>query len=432
MDYRIFPPDGLTEARIRLPLSKSMSNRAIAIAALTPGCAMPEGLADCEDTRVMAAALADDAATEININGAGTAMRFLTALFAAREGRGAVTLDGSERMRRRPIGPLVDALRRCGAEIDYLGEEGFPPLKITGRRLEGGAVEIDSTVSSQFVSALLMVAPLMERGLTVTLAGDVSSEPYIGMTIAMMQRAGAVCDREDFRTLRVEPGGYSPAAALAIEADWSAAAFWYEIQALSSGFISLDRLAHPSIQGDSAAAEIFAGFGVVTDFDGEDGLTDLTASPDLTPRFNADMSAVPDLVLPVAVTCCMLRVPFRITGIATLRIKESDRIKALCSEMEKLGVVIDTEGADTIIWEGRILPVARMPEFDTHDDHRMAMALAPVALYVPGIVVRDAEVVNKSYPRFWHDLEAAGFTLVDASLPFDGEGPGAGEGAEGL
>lgn len=409
MDYRITPPDEIIEARISLPLSKSMSNRALAIAALTPGGVRPAKTADCADTLTMARAL-DAPDGLIDTGAAGTAMRFLTAVMAATPGR-RVTLDGSDRMRRRPIGPLVEALRQCGAQIEFEARRGYPPLSIEGRRLEGGDVEMDAGTSSQFVSALLMAGPTMERGLRLKLKGKTVSEPYIDMTIAMMRRAGADVSREN-NTITVAPGGYRPTDQ-EIETDWSAASYWYEIQALSSGFISLDRPASPSLQGDSACARIFGHLGVVTEFNGEEGLTDLTASPDLTPRLNLDMSDTPDLVQTVVVSCCMLGVPFRLTGLGTLRVKETDRLDALCREMLRLGIALTVEGDDVMWWEGHRVPMTELPVFDTYDDHRMAMALAPVALYVPGAVVRHAEVTDKSYPGFWDDLRAAGFTIEE-------------------
>lgn len=418
MDYRIFPPDELIEARVALPLSKSMSNRALAIAALTPGAKAPDSVAQCLDTRAMADAIARTEGT-VDVGAAGTAMRFMTAVYAATPGTD-VTLDGSERMRRRPIAPLVDALRLCGADISYLSDEGFPPLRIRGRRLKGGDVTVDAGISSQFVSALLMAAPVMEHGLKLTLRGEPVSEPYVDMTLAMMRRAGADACRTAPGEITVEPVPYSPVS-LDVEPDWSAAAFWYEIQALSSGWISLDRLDPHSVQGDSAAARIFGELGVVTEFEGEvPAFTDLSASPDVSPRLILDMTDTPDLVQAVVVTCVLLRVPFRLTGLRTLRIKETDRIDALVTELARIGADLTVEaGGDVLWWEGRQHPVAELPAFSTYDDHRMAMALAPVSLYLPGIVVRDVEVVDKSYPRFWEQLEVAGFRLVDASIPLD-------------
>lgn len=417
MDYKVFPPDELIETTVTLPLTKSGANRALAIAALTPGNARPENLPDCDDCNAMLAALDSDS-SEINIGGAGTAMRFMTALFAATPGRNVV-LDGNERMRRRPIGGLVDALRKCGADIEYAGEPGFPPLRICGCRLFGGEVEMDASTSSQFASALLMVGPTMYEGLTLKLTGEIVSAPYIKMTIGMMTEAGAEVTRRD-DVIAVAPKPYTTGPC-DVSADWSAAAFWYEIQALSSGFITLDNLSLNSKQPDRAGAALFEELGVETEPSEETAGLDLVATPDMSPRLNRDFSDTPDMVPAVTVACCLLRVPFRFTGLSTLRIKESDRIAALTEELGRLGVIFEESPYDELVWEGRAHPVGEMPRFETHNDHRLAMALAPVALYVPGIVVTDVECVNKSYPRFWDDLRAAGFTLTDPREEDDNE-----------
>lgn len=340
MDLRIFPPDELLQTDVGLPLSKSISARALILDAMAGGT-VPFVVADCDDTVAMRCALADNEADEVNIGAAGTAMRFLTAYFATRAGR-TVRLDGSERMRHRPIGALVDALRSCGASIDYLGEEGYPPLLIHGARLAGGEVEIDATVSSQFISALLMAAPAMTDGLRLTLVGEPASEPYLRMTLGMMRRWGAEAERQA-NIITVAPGSYHTPDNFEVEADWSAASYWYEIEALTSGWVTLRGLdaSGASLQGDSRCMELFTGLGVETQPEGEEGGTDLVASPDVTPRFIADMSATPDLVQTVAVSCAMLGVPFRLTGVASLRIKETDRIDALRRELLKVGVVME-------------------------------------------------------------------------------------------
>jgi len=413
MDYRIFPPEDILQTTVKLPLSKSIANRALAIAALTNGGGIrPDTLPECDDTRVMLDGIDAPSGTEADCHGAGTAMRFLTAVTAATPGLTRI-LTGDSRLCQRPISPLVDALRLCGASIEYLGKEGFPPVKVTGKKLIGGDVAMPASTSSQFVSALLMAAPAMEHGIRLTLEGDIVSEPYITLTIAMIERAAATVTR-DGATITVSPGEYQPVMQPA-EADWSAAAFWYEIEALTSGFVSLDRLDPTSLQPDRAAATVFEALGVNTDFDGDEGFTDLLASPDLSPRLYLDFSAMPDLVPAVTVTCCLLRIPFRFTGLSTLRIKECDRIAILCREMARLGIILDTEGESTLYWEGKVIPVTEMPEFDPAGDHRMAMALAPVALYLPGIVIKDAGTVAKSYPGYWDHLRQAGFTLKDAA-----------------
>lgn len=417
MDYRILPPEELLQARIKLPLSKSMSNRAVILNALTPDANPLGDLAKCDDTDAMLAGITVKNG-KVDVGAAGTAMRFLTAYFACREGV-SVTIDGTERMRNRPIGPLVEALRACGADITYAGREGFPPLDIKGRSLKGGEVTVAASVSSQFISALMMIAPVMEDGLKITLTGEIASMPYIRMTAEMMKRCGAEVDFNG-PVITIAPRPYIDVP-LSIEGDWSAASYWYEIEALTSGFVTLDGLERFSCQGDSRVATLFSGLGVNTEFEGEEGGTDLEASPDLTPRLIADMTDTPDLVQALTVTLAMLGVPFRLTGVKSLRIKETDRLEALRRELLKVGIIIEIEGDDTLVWEGARRPLTEIPVFDTYSDHRMAMALAPVAIYVPGIVVRDVEVVSKSYPEFWNDLISAGFTVTDTAEEADGE-----------
>lgn len=418
MDYRIFPPEELPEAIIDLPLSKSISNRVLIINALAGGSGTVARVARCDDTDVMLAAL-DSSDDTVSIGAAGTAMRFLTAYFAATPGR-TVTLDGSERMRCRPIAPLVDALRTCGAHIEYVGEEGYPPLRIEGTALAGGEISLDGGVSSQFVSALLMIAPTMADGLKLHIKGDVVSQPYISMTLGIMAEWGVDAQREG-NMISVPHAAYTPVA-YTVEADWSAASYWYELQSFSFGTIGLRGLNKAcSMQGDSALQDIYRSFGIVTEESDEfPGVLDLMADPDLTPRFEADFSAVPDIAQTVAVSCCLLGIPFHITGLKTLKIKETDRLEALRRELMKISFVVDIDDS-SIAWEGARCrvdgnsPVA----IDTYDDHRMAMSFAPVAWYVPGLIIRNAEVVSKSYPDFWAHLRSAGFIIEEISA---GEG----------
>ncbi len=413
MNYRIFPADGILEAAIAMPLSKSVSNRALIINALTDNPAPLAELADCTDTETMCRALdAGCAEATVDVGDAGTAMRFLAAFFASRPGC-KLTLQGSPRMHERPIGQLVDALRACGAEIEYLGREGYPPLAITGRRLRGGELSIDASVSSQFVSALLMIAPGMTEGLKLTLLGEAASLPYIDLTLSMMRAAGAEAERER----EVITVGYQPyrSVTLRAEGDWSAATFWLEIEALTSGFLTLEGLQADSAQPDRRAMELFAELGAVGQPSEEmDDAVELCGSPDVAPRFAADLSSTPDMAPALAVTCAMIGVPFRLTGLASLRIKETDRLSALVTELAKVGVIAETEGDHTLLWDGRRCPILERPVFDTYGDHRMAMALAPVGAYIPGIVVNDVEVVEKSYPDYWDHLRQAGFMVVDA------------------
>ena len=395
-----------------------MSNRALIINALTPGAAPLKELAVCNDTAAMLKALVSQDSDEINIGAAGTTMRFLTAYFAVKEGTSLV-LDGSERMRQRPIGVLVEALRSLGADIEYVGEEGFPPLRIRGRKLKGGELTLDSTVSSQYISALLMIAPTMSEGLKLTLTGDTVSRPYILMTLKMMEDAGIESDYfDDVITIKAQT--YRPYD-FKIEGDWSSAAVWYEIEAISSGAVTIDNLTRESCQGDRKLADIFARLGVDTEWEGENGGTDLIASPNQDARLRVDFSETPDLAQYVIVTCAMLGIPFHFTGLSTLAIKETDRIAAISTELAKIGILIQTEGKDAVSWEGQRCPFSTLPRFETYDDHRMAMCLAPIAIFIPGIVINDMEVVAKSYPTFWTELHQAGFILLDGDAPLPGQ-----------
>ncbi len=409
MDIRLFPPEELYEATVMLPLSKSISNRALVMNSLAGESELKFDVAGCDDTSVMVAALSAENGSTVNVGAAGSAMRFLTAYFASREGI-TVTLEGSERMHRRPIGVLVDALRRCGADIKYAGEDGFPPLVISGRRLKGGELSMPGDVSSQFVSALLMVAPLMDEGLRLTLEGDIVSTPYIKMTIGMMSDRGIVCEMER-NVVTVSPGTYN-VVDTPVERDWSSASYWYSIGALSSSVISMPGLERHSLQGDSVLTKYFEQLGVLTERDDSGALCTMP-SPEMYSRIELDLIDQPDLAQTIAVTCCALNVPFTLTGLSTLRVKETDRLEAMCRELDRIGCIAEVRGGSALVWDGARHPVFEMPEIETYDDHRMAMAFAPLSLYIPGLVIKDAGVVSKSYPGFWDDLINVGFTIEE-------------------
>lgn len=416
MNLRIFPPEEILQATIHLPLSKSESARALVMHRLSGSTSPLEHIADCDDTHAIALGL-NATQGNVNVGAAGTAIRFLTAYYAATPGIDVV-IDGSERMRQRPIATLVDALRKLGADIEYAAEQGHAPLHIRGGRLEGGELTIDASVSSQFVSALLMVAPLMTNGLTLKLEGEIASLPYLRMTVEMMRRRGIKVDFDVREGMVSVANGVYGEVVDGVTPDWSAASYWYEIAALTAGWVTLPGLSADSLQGDRKLADIAPRFGVLTDFDGEDG-TELSSTPDLYSRLDLDMSDMPDLVQTVVVTAGLLGLPFNITGIQTLRGKETDRIAAIQAEMLKIGLIVENDGDKALSWDGSRCPIAELPQFNTYHDHRMAMAFAPVAVFIPGIVVRDAEVVNKSYPQFWDHLREAGFTVVDADAPFE-------------
>ena len=393
MDYKIFAPDKI-EMEVDLPASKSISNRMLILNALCGG--ELHNIARCDDTDAMRRALATDTTASgtvvtVNIGAAGTAMRFLTAYYATLEGS-EVILDGTERMRHRPIALLVDALRRCGADIEYAGEEGFPPLHITGRKLSASHIEIAGNVSSQYISALLMVAPLMGCR-EVTLTGEIISLPYITMTLTLMRLMGVDCTMSG-ATISIPADAHYVPCNFTVENDWSAASYWLELQSqLPQSRITLKGLHTESAQGDSAVAGIFSRMGG-------------------TAPIILDLKETPDLAQTIVVTACLLGCHFHITGLRTLRIKETDRIDALCTQLRRLGYVITAGDDFSLSWNGERCAPEPEPHISTFDDHRMAMAFAPAAVLFPGIVIDDVEVVSKSYPDFWRHLEAAGFTLT--------------------
>lgn len=418
MDLRINPPEEMIDVAIDLPLSKSISNRALIMDALASVPAPEREVADCDDTAAVRSALnllgEMPKEASVNVGRAGTAMRFLTAYVAATPGLEA-ELDGDERMRERPIGQLVDALRRCGADIEYAGREGFPPLRVKGRQLTGGEMSIDAAVSSQFVSALLMVAPTFSSTLSLRLQGEISSFPYIKMTMGMMERRGINCEIYG-SVITVEPGKYLSDSE-PIERDWSAASYWYEIAAISAGWVTLDGLRLPSLQGDAAAAKYFERLGIISGTENDEGETVdgmvLTPSPEVHSRLDLDLADNPDLAQTLAVTCCMVGVPFHFTGLASLKIKETDRLQALQSELAKLSFDVEIIRDSELAWQMQRCPVEELQPIDTHGDHRMAMAMAPAALFVPGLTIRHAEVVTKSYPQYWEHLRMAGFQIEE-------------------
>ena len=412
MQYEITAPAVLNHT-VDLPSSKSVSNRALIIHALSGGGMLPQNLSDCDDTDVMIKALRDMPEV-IDIKAAGTAMRFLTAYLAVTPGRHTIT--GTERMRHRPIRLLVDALRYLGAEVEYAGEEGYPPLRITGRPLDGGRIEIPGNVSSQYISALLMIGPVLRDGLRLHLTGDIISRPYIDMTLWIMGEFGAEAEWTDISTITVAPKPYA-ARGYNIENDWSAASYWYEMVALGGrdSEVTLTGLMDGSKQGDSSVRYIFSLLGVKTTFgtteEGVPTTVRLSRNGHCVPRLEYDFINSPDLAQTFVVCCAALGVPFRFTGLQTLRIKETDRIEALKREMGKLGYVLrDVEGRERV-WSGERCEPLPDAAVDTYDDHRMALAFAPLAMKWGRVRINNPHVVTKSYPHFWNDLKSSGFAI---------------------
>ena len=410
MTYILQPPRGL-DARIELPASKSISNRALIINALAGNEVRPENLSDCDDTDVIVKALTlmPDV---IDIKAAGTAMRFLTAYLAITEGEHIIT--GTERMKQRPIGVLVDALRYLGARIEYVEKEGFPPLRIKGQPLDGGAIEVAGNISSQYISALLMIAPRLKRGLQLKLTGEIASRPYIDLTLWMMGVFGAEAEWTDIDTVSVKAVPYR-CQDYTIESDWSAASYWYEIIALSGdrdASVRLTGLKDDSKQGDSVVRYIFSLMGVKTTFMNEKNEVRLSRHRTKLPRLEYDFYNSPDLAQTFVVACSLMNIPFHFRGLASLKIKETDRIEALKTEMRKLGIVIDDIDGNQLVWDGARCEPTLEP-IDTYNDHRMALAFAPAAFVFPGLKIRHPEVVSKSYPRFWDDIRKTGFIISE-------------------
>ena len=410
MNFKIFPPEQFVQVPIELPLSKSESNRQLIINALTPGASDLKRVAQCDDTDAVVRALRVDNGM-VNIGAAGTAMRFLTALLSVTPGTRTIT--GTERMQQRPIRLLVDALRSLGAEIDYAANEGFPPLRITGKSLQSNPIALAGNVSSQYISALLMIGPTLPDGLQLQLTGDIISRPYINLTLKLMHDFGAEAAWSSPNTIEVKAGGYRDTHYF-VESDWSAASYWYQMMALCAdkdSTVELQGLFADSYQGDSRGATVFRKLGVETIFVGNNVVLKKTAQR--AERLNEDMVDIPDLAQTFVVTCCMLGIPFRFTGLQSLKIKETDRIEALKTELGKLGYLIKDEQDSILSWDGERCTPEAHPVIATYEDHRMAMAFAPASLIVPQITIAHPEVVSKSYPAYWNHLQQAGFSIVN-------------------
>lgn len=407
MRIRITPPESI-HATIQLPSSKSISNRALIINALGNGTFRPENLSDCDDTQVMIRALESQPHEIIDIMAAGTAMRFLTAYLSVTPGNRIIT--GTQRMQQRPIQVLVNALRELGADIEYTSNEGFPPLRIQGTTLQKNHISLPGNVSSQYISALLMIGPSLENGLTLSLTGDIISRPYINLTIQLMKDFGAKASWTSENELRVEPQPYQ-SIPFYVESDWSAASYWYQIAALSKeAEITLPGLFANSYQGDCKVADIFRQLGVETEY-GNKTIT-LHKSDTIAARLDYDFINQPDLAQTFVVTCALLGIPFCFSGLQSLKIKETDRMAALICEMKKLGYILHEQDNSILSWEGERCE-RTYEAIDTYEDHRMAMAFAPACLIMSDICINHPQVVTKSYPRYWDDLQSAGFIIKE-------------------
>lgn len=395
-------------AKVQLPSSKSISNRVLIINALSYSPWPVKNLSDSDDTRVLESAL-NSINNIFDIGHAGTAMRFLTAFLAKIAGEWVIT--GSERMKKRPIGILVNALRKMGANIVYTENEGFPPLRIFGSHLKGGIVELDGSVSSQYISALLMIAPTLEGGLTLRLKNRIISRSYIEMTLNLMKQFGVNSIFKN-NEIRVEEQFYRPVE-YTVEADWSGASYWYETLALcDSGEIELEGLKLSGIQGDEAIDNWFRGFGiesVVT----ESGIKIMKTSKIKPVRLFLKFHETPDMAQTMAALCVAKQVPFHFTGLETLKIKETNRVAALQNELKKFGAILTEPREGELKWDGTIRPefVEQQPTIQTYNDHRMALAFAPLAITGNEIRIENPQVVTKSYPEFWNEMKKSGFVI---------------------
>ena len=405
MKYKITAPTSIT-TEVQLPASKSISNRVLVLHALSYSAYDIENLSACDDTQVMLRALDSDG-THFDIKAAGTAMRFLTAFLSKIVGEWTIT--GTERMKQRPIKILVEALNSLGARIEYLEEAGYPPLKIFGSALQGGEISLNGGVSSQYISALLMVAPMMEKGLKLHLEGDIISKPYINLTLQLMKQFG-VTSLWEGQTIEIAPQTYTPIP-FKVESDWSAASYWYEAALFApTAEIELLGLFKDSLQGDAHLVELFAKLGVDTLFTPQ-GVKLIKGEKRCT-QLDYNFVNEPDMAQTFVVACLYSNTPFRFTGLQSLRIKETDRIAALQTEVRKLGYVLYDSEDSILEWTGERCTPEASPVIDTYEDHRMAMAFAPIALTEAGsITIAEPSVVSKSYPTYWEDLKQAGFAI---------------------
>ena len=391
-------PD-FVKGEVRLPASKSISNRVLILDALSGHQVDLQNLSDSDDTRVLRQFL-QSPVRRVDVGLAGTAMRFLSAFLAARQGTWELT--GSPRMCQRPMAPLVEALNALGARVGYVATPGCPPLRIEGMPLAGGEIEMPASVSSQFVSALMMVAPGMRRGLVLHLAGKVVSAPYIRMTGQVMHEFGIEMDMRP-ASIRIPPQAYRAPRVFRVEPDWTAASYFYELLAVArDGAVALPGLQPGSLQGDAVQVGLWERLGVRTRWTGY-GVC-LEKQPFRLEAFAQDFTAMPDLVPSFAVACCLLDVPFVFTGVETLRWKETDRLAALVAELARLGYVLHADES-SLRWDGDYCPPSLSPEIHTYGDHRMAMAFAPALCCYPEVTLRQPEVVAKSFPCFWQEWE---------------------------
>lgn len=406
MKFQVTKNDNKVYGTINLPASKSIANRALIIHALSYSPYEIKNLSDSDDTKVMKKVL-DSNTNLFDIGHAGTAMRFLTAFLAQIVGEWVLT--GSDRMKQRPIGVLVDALNELGARIEYVENEGFPPLRIYGSHLKGKLLELDGSISSQYISALLMIAPTLEGGLTIRLKNRITSRSYIEMTLGLMKQFGVDAHFKG-NEIRIPEQKYKPIE-YTCEGDWSGASYWFQILSLAEeGEITLPNLYLDSLQGDCNIAPWFVAFGVESQ--AIDGGIVIRKTANIQPKkLTLDFLENPDIAQTMAVLCVMKHVPFHFTGLETLKIKETNRIAALQNELAKFGAQLEEPKHGELAWDGSFpFKKQEVPFISTYHDHRMALAFAPAAFFGQ-VEIDDAMVVTKSYPSYYYDLKAVGFEV---------------------
>lgn len=410
MNLKLHKPGNPIRGNITLPGSKSISNRVLMIKSLSGLSFAINNLSNSDDTNHLLHAfelIQNNNSSIIDIGHAGTDMRFLTVFLASQHK--AYELTGSERMQQRPIKELVDTLKGLGADITYKNNEGYPPLLIKGKKIAGGKTTINGNVSSQFISALLLVAPYFESGLELTIEKNVVSKPYIDMTISMMKEFGASVDwNQNIITVKPVPYSYIKAE-YTVESDWSAASYFYSLVALShiNTELRIKGLFQKSLQADSVCAEIYQSFGVETEYlDNEIRITKTKLL--IEENFKYDFVNCPDIAQTIVCTCVGLKTSFQLTGLQTLKVKETDRILALKNEVSKFGCDLEVTLSSVSYDQSKTQTPDTKFYIATYNDHRMAMAFAPLCLIYENVIIEEAEVVSKSYPQFWNDLKKIG------------------------
>ncbi|RLZ11707.1 3-phosphoshikimate 1-carboxyvinyltransferase [Faecalibacter macacae] len=399
--------NAIIKDNLQITGSKSESNRLLLLNQLFQNALTLENVSNSEDSQLMQKALANTTDL-IDIHHAGTAMRFLTAYYSIQEGR-SVTLTGSDRMKQRPIGVLVDALNQLGADISYLENDGFPPLKINGKKITTSTITIPANVSSQYITALMLIGTQLENGLTITLEGKIISVPYIQMSIQLLNRIGVKAEMIG-QEIKVEYTPTISSKTLQVESDWSSASYYYSLVALSpNSEISISTYFEDSLQGDSALQTIYKdNFGVESSFD--NGKLTLRNNPDFdySDVITLNLNNTPDIAQTIAATCVGLGLKCHLTGLETLKIKETDRLQALQNELTKFGAIVVITN-DSLTIKGYNI-FEETPILATYNDHRMAMCMAPLAVKFP-IKIENEMVVEKSYPTFWEDWRQLGFEI---------------------